>query len=173
MTIMSAGTKTDVEIRAAGEKGRGVFALRPFQKGEIVVVGRRVGVYPQRTIYSIQVDWDVHVEMDEPAIRINHSDAPTTGVQDNPWGAFNFVALREIAMGEEITFDYETTESELTDDFRACCPPRPGQVSRNGFYSLPIATREAYGKFVANYLKSGESESSLRNVHPTSPLKSQ
>lgn len=123
MTIMSAGTKTDVEIRAAGEKGRGVFALRPFQKGEIVVVGRRVGVYPQRTIYSIQVDWDVHVEMDEPAIRINHSDAPTTGVQDNPWGAFNFVALREIAMGEEITFDYETTESELTDDFRACCPP--------------------------------------------------
>ncbi|WP_159787146.1 SET domain-containing protein-lysine N-methyltransferase [Sodalinema gerasimenkoae] len=150
----SVGTEIGVEVRAAGEKGKGVFALRPFEKGETVVVGRRVGVYPQRTIYSIQVDWDVHVEMDEPAIRINHSDTPTTGVQDNAWGAFDFVALREIAAGEEITFDYETTESELTDDFRACCPPRPEQASRNGFQSLPIAVREGYGKFVANYLKS-------------------
>ncbi len=154
MISMSVETQTNVEIRPAGEKGRGVFALRPFQKGETVVVGRRVGVYPQRTIYSIQVDWDVHVEMDEPAIRINHSDTPTTGVQDNAWGAFNFVALRDIAAGEEITFDYETTESELTEAFRACCPPRSGQERRNGFVSLPKAVRERYGPFVANYLKS-------------------
>lgn len=151
---MNVKTGIDVEIRAAGEKGQGVFTLRPFRQGETVVVGRRVGVYDQRTIYSIQVDWDVHVEMDEPAIRINHSDTPTTGVQDNAWGAFDFVALRDIAAGEEITFDYETTESDLTESFQDCCPPRMGQTARKGFPSLPQAVRERYGEFVANYLKS-------------------
>ncbi|OAB56877.1 hypothetical protein AY600_06965 [Phormidium willei BDU 130791] len=154
LTTMNVNTSTDVEIRAAGQKGQGVFALRPFRQGETVVVGRRVGVYDQRTIYSIQVDWEVHVEMDEPAIRINHSDCPTTGVQDNAWGAFDFVALREIAAGEEITFDYETTESDLTTSFQECCPPRTGQTARKGFSSLPQVVREAYGEFVANYLKS-------------------
>lgn len=151
---MSVEASLGVEIRPAGMKGRGVFALRPFRRGETVVSGRRVGVYPERTIYSIQVDWDLHIEMDEPAIRINHSSDPNTGVRDNAWGAFDFVALEDIAVGAEITFDYETTESDLTEAFQSCCPPRSGQSSQRGFRSLPPEIRERYGELIANYLKS-------------------
>lgn len=151
---MSLQMSSGVEIRPAGSKGMGVFARKSFEPGETVVVGRRVGVYPERTVYSIQVDWDRHVEMDEPAIRINHSNTPNTGVRDNAWGAYDFVALTAIAAGDEITFDYETTESDLTEDFQQCCPPRAGQSAKRGFAGLPEAIRQRYGDFVANYLKS-------------------
>ncbi|MGC9502847.1 SET domain-containing protein [Baaleninema sp.] len=153
---MSLDTISHVEIRPAGQKGLGVFATRDFKQGETVVVARRVCVLPQRTIYSIQVDWDVHIEMDEPAIRINHSYHPTTGVRDNRFGAYDFVALVDIAAGEEITFDYETTESDLTEAFQRCCPPRNegSDLSRRGFSSLSAELRQRYGEFVANYLKS-------------------
>ncbi|MDC0833123.1 hypothetical protein AY599_08340 [Leptolyngbya valderiana BDU 20041] len=153
---MSLDTVFHVEIRPAGQKGLGVFATRDFQKGETVVVARCIGVLPERTIYSIQVDWDVHIEMDEPAIRINHSDNPNTGVRDNSFGAYDFVAIVDIAAGEEITFDYETTESDLTEEFQRCCPPRDGgkRLSRQGFSGLPAEVRSRYGEFVANYLKS-------------------
>ncbi|MBP0000982.1 MAG: SET domain-containing protein [Cyanobacteria bacterium SID2] len=152
---MSLDTISDVEVRPAGQKGLGVFATRNFRPGETVVVGRRVCVLPHRTIYSIQVDWNVHVEIDEPAVRINHAYEPNTGVRDNQWGAYDFIALREIEAGEEITFDYETTESEFTEDFQRCCPPR---LERNadthrGFQSIPPEVRAKYGEFIANYLK--------------------
>ena len=50
--------------------------------------------------------------MDVPAILINHSCDPNVGVakQLNEGGSYDFVALRDIQEGEELRFDYETTE---------------------------------------------------------------
>jgi hypothetical protein len=94
-------------------KGRGVFAAKAFAPGDTVVMGQAVGIKPERTIYSIQKDWNLHVELDEPARSLNHSCNPNTGVVDNSYGAYDFVATTSILLGEEITFDYETTEYEI------------------------------------------------------------
>ena len=103
------------------EKGRGVFASRGFRKGETVVVGRRVEILPERTIHSLQMDFDLHIELDEPGVLINHSCSPKTGVRNNQFGAYDFVALVDIPSGSEITFDYETTEYISIAIPECCC----------------------------------------------------
>lgn len=146
----------DVRIAPAGAKGLGVFAARDFKRGETVVVGKCISQSSERTIYTIQTDHNVHVMMDEPAVRINHSYTPNTGVRNNQWGAYDFVALEDIVDGSEIFFDYETTEDDLTSDFQQCCPPPPERVvsGSRGFHSLPIEVRARYGELIADYLKS-------------------
>jgi len=61
-------------------KGRGVFASRYFRKGETVVVGHQVEILPHRTMHSVQMDFDLHIELDEPGRLINHSCSPNTGM---------------------------------------------------------------------------------------------
>jgi len=143
-----------VQVADAGHKGMGVFATRAFQTGEIVLSSRQTSVAAERNIYTVQIDWNVHILVDEPAIRINHSYNPNVGVRNNQWGAYDFVALNDIAIGDEICFDYETTESDLTSEFQAACPPPPDRdPQRRGFFGLSAAVRERYGEFIADYLK--------------------
>lgn len=115
------GHALGVEIAPAGAKGRGVFAARPFARGEPVVVGKAIHHPPKRTRMSVQVDWELHVEMDVPATLLNHSCAPNLGARENRWCAYDFVALRDIAAGEELTFDYAMTEHELVAPLPCCC----------------------------------------------------
>jgi len=100
----------DVRIVTFEHKGYAVVALRRFRLAELVVVGRAVSVLPERTIHSLQKDWDTHVELDAPARFMNHSCQPNTGVVDNSQGGYDFVALQEIQSDDELTWDYETTE---------------------------------------------------------------
>lgn len=111
----------EVEVAAAGAKGLGVFGARKFSRGETVVVGKAIEYPPERTRMSVQVDWERHVEMDAPATLLNHSCEPNLGVRENRWSAFDFVALRDISAGEELTFDYAMTEHELVASLSCCC----------------------------------------------------
>lgn len=101
---------TDVIIDKDPHKGLRVITNRHYTTGDVVVIGRPVRVVPHRTTHSFQVGWDTHVDLDEPARRINHSCDPNTGIRDNHHGGFDFIALRDIDTGEEITWDYETSE---------------------------------------------------------------
>jgi len=141
------------------EKGKGVFASRGFCKGETVVVGRRVEILPERTIHSFQMDFDLHIELDEPAQLINHSCSPNTGVRNNQFGAYNFVALVDIPSGSEITWDYSTTEYTSIDIPKCCCGSTECRSKILGFKFLPDAIRKKYGKFIADYLKVTNPES--------------
>jgi len=42
-----ATTEPSVEVREAGTKGRGVFALRDFAPGEVVVIGKPLMRVPE------------------------------------------------------------------------------------------------------------------------------
>ncbi len=139
----------------------GVFTTRDFKRGETVVIGKGISQSSERTIYTIQTDRNVHVMMDEPAVRINHSYTPNTGVRNNQWGAYDFVALEDIPSGSEIFFDYETTEDDLTSDFQECCPPPADRsvADSRGFHSLPPSVQARYGEFIADYLKSPATDS--------------
>ncbi|MFJ1869432.1 SET domain-containing protein [Streptomyces sp. NPDC088097] len=106
------GQVVGVVIRDAAGKGRGVYAVRDFAVGELVVRGRVERTEPRRTRHSFQKGWDLHVELDETARSINHCCSPNAGVVDNTVGGYDFVAMRPIRAGEEITWDYESTEYE-------------------------------------------------------------
>jgi hypothetical protein len=111
----------DVDVAAAGVKGRGVFAARDFLHGETVIVGRAVEYPGTRTRMSVQLDWELHVEMDAPATFLNHSCSPNLGVRENEYCAYDFVALRDILTGEELAFDYAMTEHSLVTPLRCDC----------------------------------------------------
>jgi len=73
-----------------------------------------------RTRTSIQVGPSHHLEAGEEGSYINHSCSPNSVVRTrynevNIKGAVAFWALSDIRPGEEITFDYATTETELTE----------------------------------------------------------
>jgi hypothetical protein len=135
------------------EKGKGVFASRHFRKGETVVVGRRVEILPERTTRSLQMDVDLHIELDEPGVLINHSCSPNTGVQNNQFGAYNFVALVDIPAGTEITWDYETTEYISIAISQCLCGSSECRSKILGFKFLPVEIKNKYGELIADYLK--------------------
>jgi uncharacterized protein len=116
------------ELRSAGRKGSGVFATGPIARGESVagfggrVVDRaefdELDVH-ERT-HSIQVDEDLFLvgagELDA-ADYMNHSCEPNAGLLGN----ILVVAMRDIAAGEEICFDYAMCDADDYDEFVCAC----------------------------------------------------
>ena len=118
-----------------------------------MVVGKKVEILPERTMHSLQMDFDLHVEFDEPGRLLNHSCSPNTGVRNNKFGGYDFVALVDIPAGTEITWDYETTEYisiAIPDCF--CGSPNCRRQTR-GFEFLPLEIKQKHGDFIADYLK--------------------
>lgn len=103
---IAAGVRVDTKLH----KGLIVVTTQHCHPGQVVIIGRAVRVVPCRTSHSFQVDRNTHVDFAAPACYINHSCDPNTGIRDNDHGGFDFIALREIAPGEELTWDYETSE---------------------------------------------------------------
>ena len=67
---------------------------------------------PHRNKYSLELNGN-HIIINEPAVLVNHSCDPNCKLIPNHNGAFDFMALRNISIDEEITFDYESIESEI------------------------------------------------------------
>jgi hypothetical protein len=103
-------------------QGRGLFAAAPIACGEIVVVkgghifdgATRAALQARLGPAEIQIGDDLFIgprteaERDGAMIWSNHSCEPTIGVQ----GQIVFVALRDIAAGEELTHDWATTDDD-------------------------------------------------------------
>jgi uncharacterized protein len=153
----------DIFVKATN-KGRGIFASRSFHKGETVVVGHLVKILTERNIHSFQMDFNLHIELDEPGRLINHSCSPNTGVRNNKFGAYDFVALVDIHSGSEITWDYETTEYDFIAIPKCCCGSPECRLKPLGFKFLPVEIKQKYGEFIADYLRLAAPESSTRKV---------
>jgi SET domain-containing protein len=115
-------------VRNSPIHGRGLFAIGEFQLGEMVCVkggyifnrAALAGIAPALGPAEIQIADDLFIgprhveERDGAMIFSNHSCDPNIGVQ----GQIVFVALREIAAGEELTHDWATTDD---DDYALAC----------------------------------------------------
>lgn len=109
-------------VRESPIHGRGLFAIQPIAKGEIVCVKggyilSREAVRNMPAWYGsaeISVTGDLCIgprreaEREGSMIMSNHSCDPNIGVQ----GQIVFVAMRDIRAGEELTHDWATTDDE-------------------------------------------------------------
>ena len=59
---------------------------------------------------TLQIDEGWYLDLEEPGMLVNHACEPNAGVVDD----VVLVALRPIARGEEIFFDYSTTMADGT-----------------------------------------------------------
>lgn len=111
----------EIEVRDAGARGRGVFALRSFAPGDvietcpvIVIPAHELRLIDGTVLYSYYFGWP-----EGGAIAgglgsfYNHADTPNARCsKDYQHRTINFVALEAIRPGEEITFRYNTGGNE-------------------------------------------------------------
>lgn len=142
-----------IEVRD-GRLGKGVFATRTLEPGEVILRGWGPRV-PQRTQHSFQVDRDMHIEIHSPIELINHSCDPNCGVLvrlEVP--VMEIHVLRRIEAGEELFTDYATFEYEIEYMSGPCLCGSPlcrGTIT--GYWNLPADRRAAYGPYIAPYLR--------------------
>jgi len=119
-------SKTAVQESAI--HGRGLFAIAPIARGEIVAVkcGHIINRSTLRELQArlgpaeIQIGDDLFIcpvteeEREGSMIFSNHSCEPNIGVR----GQITFVAMRDIAAGEELTHDWAMTDDD--DSTTAC-----------------------------------------------------
>jgi len=138
--------------------GEGVFARRALAAGDSIldIEGERV---PEPTRHSIQLGLDLHIEcanaIDAEDMRarfpwrfLNHRCEPNAIVVGR-----TLVAHRAIAAGEEITFDYTTTEAAMAEPFRCGCGAARCLGEVRGFLALAPDEQRARAGFVAPHLK--------------------
>ncbi len=154
-----------LRILKTRNKGFGVFTNRNFSKGEVVVYGKMVEILSERTIHSFQIDDKTHVQLDMISRTINHSCEPNTGIRNNIFQAYDFIALRNIKKGEEITWDYETTEYISISVKNCLCGSRNCRRVLRGFKYRADELLKKYGIYIADYLRlSSISNKAIANV---------
>jgi SET domain-containing protein len=149
------------EVRRSGVEGRGLFAIEAIARDEIVAIkGGHIldeATYQQSKAISGNSDLKIadgfHIvalspdEYDGVMMFLNHSCEPNVGVQ----GDVVFVAMRDIAAGEELCLDYALIDDG--DDAMACnCGTAScrGVVSERDWQRPELQAR--YGQYFSSYL---------------------
>ena len=122
------------EVRESPIQGRGLFARQPISKDEVVAL-KGGHIFDRRKLEElqarlgpaeIQIGEDLFIgpvedgEREGSMIFSNHSCDPNLGVR----GQIAFVAMRDIAAGEELTHDWAMTDcddSEMSCHCGAAC----------------------------------------------------
>jgi SET domain-containing protein len=108
----------DIEIRPSSIHGQGLFALRRFEAGEIVLRWNLTHTIPTDQVLSLAAEERPYTHplnqlttiiIQRPERFVNHSCDNNTVVRE-----FCDVAIRPIEPGEEITSDYSSDGSEAT-----------------------------------------------------------
>lgn len=150
---------SSIEVRPVFGNQHGIFARRPIRKGEPVAyfggvfynLAQLAHVPKEVENTAVQVDDDVYILPTEPglAYKSNHSCEPNCGFE----GQITLVALRDIAEGEHVAFDYAMCDSTPYDEFACLCGSARcrGQISGNDWKDKELQQR--YKGYFSPYLQ--------------------
>jgi hypothetical protein len=145
-----------LERRSTGTaKGHGVFATVAFSPGDVVVPmnpGRPVSA---NDTHPNQVGPNEWVIEDGYGPLVNHSCEPNCGIRLNERGGYDFIAMRTIAVGDEVTWDYATRNYSITHFPSMClCGTAACRGIVTGWKDLADERKAVYvsSGFVAAYL---------------------
>lgn len=144
--------------------GQRLVAARNVQEGEVVysVTMKDFNLSTEATMHSVQLAENVHTTFPDPFALTNHSCQPNGKLsfigsfigEKQRWqlNAINFIALRNISVGEPITFDYNTTEWEMSSPFPCDCGQPNCVKTIRGFKHLSEANRAARQHLISPYI---------------------
>jgi hypothetical protein len=151
-----------VEKRKSGIEGTGLYAIAPIAQGEVVVVKGghvmdketrdRVGAELGPT--EIQIGDGLFIgpltaeEREGCMMYLNHSCAPNVGLR----GEITFIAMRDIAAGEEIAMDYAMMDDEPDDMTCRCGAPQCRGTISGIDWKVPELQRR-YRSYFSRYLQ--------------------
>jgi uncharacterized protein len=135
--------------------GRGLFAKVDFKKGDIIFTLQGVlkkGKYPwyvgDRWIQIEKYQW-VAPFRSNPGYYINHSCNPNSGIKDS----VKIVAMKNIRRGEEVTYDYSTSESENGWYLICHCKNKNCRRIIRSYEFLSAEVKLRYRDFISEHLK--------------------
>jgi len=148
------------EARPAGAKGQGIFATGAIASGTIVTAfgghmldGADFARLPiEHQTHSLQVADDLFLACPaaaEDADLFNHSCDPNLGIS----GSVMLATTRDVAMGEELTFDYAMCDADDYDEFECECGTAScrRKVTGNDWMSPEVQSR--YAGHFSTYLE--------------------
>lgn len=147
-------------------KGRGVIANEPLQKGEVVCELFFDSIRPREIAVNAVQKWeDDFLSNNLKTIDdyFNHSCEPTTRIN---WSRYTFDALRDIREGEEITWNYLSTEYDLLldgADFDCRCKSQNCVGRIKGFRYLNHQQKQELFPYLSTFLRT--------MVYSSKPLK--
>src|SRR6516225_4795291 len=120
-----------IEKRISPIQGRGLFAKTDIEKGEVVVVkggyvltksqrdeiGKELGPSEIQITEDLFIGPTAETEREGGMMHLNHSCEPNLGLQ----GQIVFVALRDIVVDEELTFDYAMNDDDPNEIMKCQC----------------------------------------------------
>jgi hypothetical protein len=154
-----------VSYRKEGPHHGGLFVTAPIKKGEVAAVFD--GQYCEWGDTTLNLPNDPPVFLRDHAIQYcfgksrdsaeglgrcaNHSCSPNCGIQNY----FEIVAMRDLAVGEEVMWDYAMTECNDWLMTCLCGSPRcRGLIT--GYRNLEPSLREEYAGFISEWLIKAE-----------------
>jgi SET domain-containing protein len=152
-----------VKVSPSGKLGKGVFAVRDFKKGELVMPGIVDKVIQNRGEHTFTIH-GAHVVLEGPACLINHSCNPNCMHVFNESGTFDFVARRDIGADEQITHDTSAYEYEVEHFSQEClCGSDNCRGEVRGWKDLTKQQRESIREYTIPFLQHIENTEVLAN----------
>jgi len=143
-----------VIVRRTLKHGKGVFARVKIPKG--MVIAAFDGTIYDHThedwnddLYNHAIQFEKRRWRDSMGIArlVNHSCDPNCGIRD----LFKIVAMRDIAAGEEVTWDYGMTEDHVWRMKCTCGSPLCRKVI-GSYRTMPPAIRRKYKGYISGWL---------------------
>lgn len=147
----------DVTVKDAGNKGKGVFALRAFHKGDFifrrrhgrVVLNRETALLSEEDRRHLtELDFETSAVLLPPGCYLNHSCDP-----NSMRSGVNVFAWRDIRRGEEITIDYRLN-AVGGERWKCDCGSRncPGEITGN-FFALDEERQRSYLPYAPSFIR--------------------
>jgi hypothetical protein len=137
---------------------RRLIAIRPIPKGThlFTITGREI---PAPTRYSVQVGAALHLDQDcardeHDVVRryfwryLDHHCDPTAFIRDR-----ELISVRDIAEGDGVTFNYNTTEYDMAEPFQCHCGSARCLGLIRGARHLTRAQRARLARWLPDYLR--------------------
>jgi uncharacterized protein len=136
--------------------GKGLFISNNVHKGQVVLIVKGAIIRRIEKTKADAMKFPNHmgiyknhwIRPDKPFIYINHSCSPNISVK----GRVSFVALRDIKKGEELFFDYSTSEDTLWE-MSCYCGSNKCRKKIRGIRHLPKETFFEYFPYIPTYFK--------------------
>ncbi len=145
--------KNGFELRKTAGKGKGVFSTKFFKADEIVMLRKIEKKLDKNHSHASQVGENEYVLHTGSITKVNHSCSPNCGIRLNATGAHNFVAMRDISIDEEITFDYAMRNYGIDYFPKHCmCGSKNCRGKISGWKDLSDGKKKEYKGFVVPYL---------------------
>jgi len=147
--------KSVLRIGRTAKKGHGVLSKVPIPRGAVVIryKGRAKWIWdiPERLWdHCLQIGYDSYVVPSVGSFGwfLNHSCEPNCAIERDR----EIVALRDIAPGEEITFDYSTNVGWRGFEMNCSCGAKSCRGTIRSYWGLSAAQRKRYGTRVSSFL---------------------